>query len=94
MEFHNCVIFIKENNPDITLHREFKDTDWHFYGIGNIGDSKKTDKTRVNDENDAKECVIEIMDYNVSLAEFPTGYGNGYEVCPIDSWKAGNSAYD
>ena len=63
-----------------------------YYALGNVGDSKKTDDTRVNDKNDPKECCIEIMDYNVALAEFPTG--NGSEICPVDQWKAGNTAYD
>jgi hypothetical protein len=94
MEFYNCVVFIRETDENILKHTEFNDTEWHFYGIGNVGDSKKTDKTRVNDKDDPKECVVEIMDYNVSLAEFPTGYGDGYEICPTESWKAGNSAYD
>lgn len=97
MEFHNCVIFIRERNEDISTHREFQDTKWHYYALGNVGDSKKTDKTRVNDKNDPKECIIEILDYNVPLAEFPTGYTNenGKKViCPVSEWKAGNTAYD
>lgn len=92
MEFYNCVVFIRERNEDISTHREFQDTKWHYYALGNVGDSKKTDKTRVNDKNDPKECIIEILDYNVPLAEFPTG--NGDKVCPIENWKEGNTAYD
>ena len=95
MEFYNCVVFIKERDEDVSTHREFQDTNWHYYALGNVGDSKKTDKTRVNDKNDPKECVIEITDYNVPLGEFPTGYGeNGKSVCPVSEWKPGNAAYD
>ena len=92
MEFVNCIVFVKERNEDISTHREFQDTNWHYYALGNVGDSKKTDDTRVNDKNDPKEFVIEIMDYNVSLAEFPTG--NGKDICPVENWKEGNAAYD
>lgn len=97
MEFTNCIVFVRENNPDISTHREFTDTEYHYYALGNVGDSKRTDDTRVNDKNDPKECCIEIMDYNVALAEFPTGYtdseGNK-AICPESEWKAGNTAYD
>ena len=92
MEFYNCVVFIRENEKDITKHREFNDTEWHFYSIGNIGDDKKTDKTRMNDAKDPKECVVEIMDFDVPLAEFPTGIGGSY-ITPSE-WKEGNDAYD
>ena len=92
MEFYNCVVFIRENESDLTKHREFNDTSWHFYAIGNVGDDKKTDKSRVNDSKDPKECVVEIMDYDVPLAEFPTGIGGNY-IAPAE-WKAGNTAYD
>lgn len=92
MEFYNCVIFVRENNEDVSTHREFKDCNTHFYAIGNVGDSKKTDSTRVNDKNDPRECVVEIKDYNVPLAEFPTG--NGKDICNPSDWKAGNTAYD
>ena len=92
MEFYNCVIFVKERDTDVSTHREFLDNNYHFYAIGNIGDSKKTDDTRVNDKNDPKECVVEITDYNVPLAEFPTGNGN--DICHVEDWKEGNIAYD
>ena len=92
MEFYNCVVFVRENESDLTKHREFNDTSWHFYAIGNVGDDKKTDKSRVNDSKDPKECVVEIMDYDVPLAEFPTGIGGDYIA--TSEWKAGNTAYD
>lgn len=97
MEFYNCVVFVRERDEDISTHREFTDCETHYYALGNVGDSKKTDDTRVNDKSDPKECCIEIMDYNVALAEFPTGHtdeSGKKDICPVDEWKPGNTAYD
>lgn len=71
MEFHNCVIFIQETNEDISTHREFADCNYHFYAIGNIGDSKKTDDTRLTDPGDKYECCVELMDVELPLSDFP-----------------------
>lgn len=83
MEFANCVIFVRETNEDISTHREFADCQYHLYAIGNIGDSKKTDKTRLTDLDDKYECCVEIMDVELPLSDWPadTMYNAmGYKV--------------
>ena len=98
MEFCNCVVFVRENSSDLTTHREFQDTDWHFYGIGNIGDGKDTDQSRATNPDDHHEFVVEISDNTLPNSIFPSGVvdDDGKQVYPIARswWTAGNPAYD
>lgn len=90
MEFYNCVIFIQETNKDLSTHREFADTSYHFYAIGNIGDSKKTDGTRLTDLNDKYECCAELMDVELPLSDWPVDTmidAMGYNVDEVTGEK-------
>lgn len=76
MEFHNAVVFIQESDTatdasgNYINHREFNNTGWHFYSIGNIGDSKKTDRSRLVDPSDRYEFINEICDVDLPLSEW------------------------
>lgn len=91
MEFVNCVIFVKETG-ELSKHTEFQDNEFHYYALGNIGDDKKTDKSRANDPKDVKEFTVEIADNTMPCSEFPSGQGT-YPIAKED-WTVGNTAYD
>jgi len=77
MEFVPAVLFVRENqvdkqgNPD--GHAEFNDCNWHFYALGNIGDSKKTDYTRAYNPKDMGEFTVENSDNNTNNGQFQSG---------------------
>ena len=72
MEFVPAVLFLRETGP-IADHKEFQDTDWHFYALGNIGDSKKSDYTRAYNPEDMNEFTVEVSDNNTSNSQFQSG---------------------
>ena len=86
MEFVPALLFVRENDEEHTTetiegnevinytnHKEFNDTNWHFYALGNIGDSKKTDYTRAYDPTDINEFTLEISDNNTNNSQFQSG---------------------
>ena len=91
MEFVPCIVFVKEIG-DLSKHTEFQDNEWHYYALGNLGDDKKTDKTRANDSKDVKEFTVEIADNTMPCSEFPSGE-DAYPIAK-ENWRAGNTAYD
>ena len=90
MEFVPAILFIRESNPDISTHNEFLDTNYHFYALGNIGDSKKTDYTRAYDPADMNEFTIEISDNTKNNAAFQSGVYMVYQYNQVGSPSVNN----
>lgn len=84
MEFHPCVIFIKETG---SLPQEFPvDGEYHFYACGDFGNSKKNAEAFGMDEKNLKECIVEISNNTFPTCRFkrPEGWSEmipaGFDV--------------
>ena len=92
MEFHPCVIFIKElgyrydeeGNKVTELPQEFpaSETDFSFYACGDFGNSKKNHEALGMDEDNLKECIVEISNNTHPVCKFqrPDGWD---DILPV-----------
>ena len=102
MDFDNCLIYVRETTQVPDYRREFLVGDegvWHFYALGNFGDHKKTDVTRVDNkwdnstqkwELDPLETVVEIMDYDVALC----GFNSVDDICGVEPFNPASKKFD
>lgn len=80
MEFHPCVIFIKElgyrydeeGNKVTELPQEFpaSETEFSFYACGDFGNSKKNHEALGMDEDNLSECIVEISNNTHPVCRF------------------------
>lgn len=78
MEFHPCVIFIKELGTSPEGNQEFAPEDnpkFHFYACGDMGNSKKNSEAMGMDEDNLKECIVEISNNTEAGCLFRTAPG-------------------
>lgn len=92
MEFHPCVIFIKElgyrydeeGNKVTELPQEFpaSETEFSFYACGDFGNSKKNHEALGMDENKLEECIVEISNNTHPVCRFqrPEGWS---DILPV-----------
>ena len=78
MEFHPCVIFVKELGTSPEGNQEFAPEDnpkFHFYACGDMGNSKKNSEAMGMDEDNLKECIVEISNNTEAGCLFRTAPG-------------------
>ena len=71
MAFYPCVVFVQET--DIENSTVFHDGQWHFYGCGDIGNSKKNSNTMGMDPENHKEVIVEIDNNTDAQTRFLSG---------------------
>lgn len=71
MAFYPCVVFVQET--DIENSTVFHDGQWHFYGCGDIGNSKKNSSTMGMDPENHKEFIVEIDNNTDEQTRFLSG---------------------
>ena len=71
MAFYPCVVFVQET--DIENSTVFHDGQWHFYGCGDIGNSKKNSATMGMDPENHKEFIVEIDNNTDEQTRFLSG---------------------
>ena len=68
MEFHPCVIFLREN--DAANSTVFHDGKWHFYACGDFGNSKKNSEAMGMNSSNKKECIVELANNTSDQTRF------------------------
>lgn len=71
MAFYPCVVFVQET--DVENSTVFHDGQWHFYGCGDIGNSKKNNSTMGMDPENHKEFIVEIDNNTDEQTRFLSG---------------------
>ena len=71
MAFYPCVVFVQET--DVENSTVFHDGQWHFYGCGDIGNSKKNSSTMGMDPENHKEFIVEIDNNTDEQTRFLSG---------------------
>ena len=71
MAFYPCVVFVQET--DVANSTVFHDGGWHFYGCGDIGNSKKNSNTMGMDPENHKEFIVEIDNNTDEQTRFLSG---------------------
>lgn len=78
MEFHPCIVFIKEKSTD---PKEFPlSENFNFYACGDFGNSKRNDAVFGMNAEDPYECIVEISNNDNPICLFKTAIFENYQT--------------